>query len=291
MSRRPVLLGLVPLLLAACSRSPYPDYKRVDRDIHIRLLALGDGDERAVDGDSIELDLRIAAWGGEPGSWYSTRRWYAAKDLRQEAFTEVLQRLRSGDSLSMITTAARLPWEQLAPGAHATPADTTRMILEVALRTIRTPAMIRAEAERLRITDPEAYERRLIEAWVARTGDVYEPWGTSLLRYRITGVARDTARIQMGDPVLVEWRGERLEDGVVIDDTGRNGQPFSFRYGDPDQVMKGIETAVMLLREGQEGSFVIPSAMAFGARGIDGLVEPHSPVVYTVRLLRVERGT
>ncbi len=279
------------VLLGGCERSPHAGYKQVDRGVHIRLLALGDGDERAVDGDSIHLDIRIATWGEAPGSTFSTQRWYAAEDVRQGAFIQVLQRLREGDSLSLITPAARIPWPALAPGIHAVPDDTTDMVVEVAMRAIRTPAMIRASAERLRTASPETFEQRLIEEWITRSGEPWERWGTSSLHHIITGVPSDTARVRLGDPVVVEWTGARLEDGVTIDDTDRNGEPFSFRFGDPDQVIEGIETAVMLLREGQEGRFIIPSTMAFGARGIDGLLEPHTPVIYTVRLLRVERST
>ena len=34
-----------------------------------------------------------------------------------------------------------------------------------------------------------------------------------------------------------------MEDGVVFDDTERNGVPLTFRFGDKDQVMQGLEVA------------------------------------------------
>jgi FKBP-type peptidyl-prolyl cis-trans isomerase len=161
--------------------------------------------------------------------------------------------------------------------------------LEFALLDIHTPAMIEAEQQHHRTADPEGYERKLIAAFMKNSGHDWIQWGTSELHYRINGAASDTARVKAGDLVEVSWRGFRLEDGVEIDDTQANAGPFSFRYGDQDQVIKGVETAVMLLREGQEGEFILPTDMAFGARGVDGLVEPWSPLRYVVKLERVER--
>jgi peptidyl-prolyl cis-trans isomerase A (cyclophilin A) len=94
-----------------------------------------------------------------------------------------------------------------------------------------------------------------------------------------------------GDHVTISYQGRRMEDGLLFDDTRKNGEAFSFRFGDKDQVMPGLEVAVHLLREGQEGTFLFPSDLAFGAKGIPGVLEPHMPVDYTVRLDKVERAS
>jgi FKBP-type peptidyl-prolyl cis-trans isomerase len=43
------------------------------------------------------------------------------------------------------------------------------------------------------------------------------------------------------------------------------------------------------LREGGVGQFILPSAYAFGARGVPGVVDPYTPVLYRVSVVRVGR--
>ena len=97
--------------------------------------------------------------------------------------------------------------------------------------------------------------------------------------------------VVVGDHITISYKGRRIEDGQVFDDTQRNGEPLSFTYGDKDQVMKGLEVAVHLLREGQEGSFIFPSEYAFSAKGIPDVLDPYMPVEYTVRLEKVQRSS
>ena len=284
-----ILLPIL-VLLAACTGSPYAGYKEVEHDVHVRLITLGDGADLATDSDSVHVRFRVSRFGDEPGSFLSTERWYAAKDLRSGAMKPVLRRLHEGDSMSIIAAAALLPMTVIADGAVDPLQDTAHMRTELSLLAIRTPALMRAEEERRRREDPEGFERRLIAAYLTSTTEEWTRWGTSDLHYIITGTPVDTNGVKLYETVTVSWTGKRLEDGQVFDDTRANGAAFTFRYGDPDQVMKGIEVAVSLLREGQEGRFIVPSLLAFGAKGIASAVDPWTPVIYTVRLEAVERG-
>lgn len=282
----PIVIGV---LVAACNGSPHPGFKAVEEAVYVRLHTLGDGEEHVRDEDSLHLVVRASRLGEGAGSLLSTQRWYSAADLRSGAFLPVLERIHEGDSMSLIAPSASIPWDALAPVGWRPPIGASEVRVEFALLAIRTPAMIEAGQELHRQADPEGYQRKLIEAFISRSGHEWQQWGTSQFHYRISGEALDTSRVQQGEVVHVHWRGSRLDDGAPIDDTHHNDHPFSFRYGDKDQVVQGIETAVMLLREGQEGEFLIPAEMAFGARGVEGLVDPWSPVRYTVELERVER--
>ena len=90
--------------------------------------------------------------------------------------------------------------------------------------------------------------------------------------------------------VQLSWTGTRLEDGQVFDEQGFGKATFPWSFGTPDQLVKGLEAAVSLLREGQEGRFILPSSLAFGGKGIPGRLDPWTPVLYTVRMEAVERG-
>jgi FKBP-type peptidyl-prolyl cis-trans isomerase len=278
---------LLALLAGACQRGPHPGFKPVAEGVYLKLHALGDAELPLRDGDSVLLRFRASGLDDPPGSFASREAWYLAGDLRSGALIPVLDRLLPGDSATVIAAGGAWPWNKLLPGvALASPPLELRM--ELALMDHRSEAFIAARREEERLRDPEGYEQRLIDKAIG-TG-TWTRWGTSRLYHRISGTARDTNRVKAGERVTVEWSGARIDDGQVFDATARHGQPFVFRFGDPDQVVEGIAVAVSLLREGQEGEFILPSELAFGARGLPGLVDPGMPVRYTVRLLRVERA-
>ena len=283
-------IGLLLLLAAGCQRSPYAGYKVVGDDVHLRLLVIGDGEEVPNDSDSVVVRMRLGLLGEDVGSVFSTERVYLVKDLRVGALVPVLRRLHEGDSLSVIAPSSAWPWKELAQGLAIDVPDTGMMQGEIYLRSLRTPAMIRAEAEAHKQHDPLGYELRLIAAYKARSPIPFIQWGTSDLHYHITGTAVDTQSVVIGDQITVAYQGRRLEDGKVFDEVTWTGSPLTFMYGDKDQVIQGLEVAIHLLREGQDGTFLLPSLYAFGTKGINGVLDPNMPVIYTVRLEKVVRA-
>ena len=289
MVRSSWIVGLTVLFLFGCGRSPHPGYKLVGDSVHLKYIVLGEGDRLATDSDSALIRFRVALVGEEPGSFLSTERWYAAADLRRGAMVHVLRRAHEGDSMSVIAPASNWPWAVMA-NADIDPApDTTELVTELSLIGIRSRQWYE-EAELVqRRSDPQAYERKVIASYLANTAEPWQRWGTSELYYVITGNALDTNRVKRGQQVRLSWSGQRLEDGKVFDETGPGSGSFTWRFGDPDQVIEGIAIAVSLLREGQEGAFIVPADLAFGGKGIEGMLDPWTPVRYTVRLEGVER--
>lgn len=285
----PLLFASV-LLLVSCERSPYIGYKRVADQVHLRLYMIGDGEHVPTDSDSVHIRLRMGYHGHDPGGLFSTERMYAVKAIRSGALAPVFNDLRSGDSMSVIAPAALWPWHDLVGEADVEVPESGTVQAELIALAVVTPAMTRAENERLKRNDPLGYERRLIEAFIRRDDARFERWGTSDMHYAIHGLPEDTTQVVIGDQITISYRGRRIEDGRLFDDTDSNGGPLSFSFGDKDQVMNGLEVAVKLLREGQEGEFIFPSTYAFGVRGIPGVLEAHTPVVYSVRLVSVARA-
>jgi len=267
-------------LLVACSRSPHEGYKIVADEVHLRYIALGDGERVPADEDSLLLRFRASALNEEPGSFWSTERWYLAQDIRSGALSPVLRRLHAGDSMSVIAPARLWPWTALLRGDLPAPHDTLVLRTEMALIDLRTPEEARRRREELRDKDPAAFERMLIAAFIANDTTGWRRWGTSDLHYRITGPAADTARWAYRAPLLLRWEGFDLATGRRIDATESNGGDFAWSYGTPDQLLEGLEVSVSLLREGQRGEFILPASLAFAERGLPGMLEPHAPVRY-----------
>src|SRR4051812_49159320 len=84
----------------------------------------------------------------------------------------------------------------------------------------------------------------------------------------------------------VHYVGVAFPSGDEFDAAWERGQPFEFKLG-AGQVIPGWDQGVQGMRVGGRRKLTIPSAMAYGARGAGGVIEPHEPLVFVVDLLAV----
>lgn len=90
-----------------------------------------------------------------------------------------------------------------------------------------------------------------------------------------------------GKKVTVEYTGTLL-NGKKFDSSKDRGQPFSFTLG-AGEVIKGWDEGVAGMKVGGKRKLVIPSNMAYGARGTpDGSIPPNATLVFEIELLKVE---
>lgn len=100
-----------------------------------------------------------------------------------------------------------------------------------------------------------------------------------------------------GMTVVVHYTGW-LYDAAAKDQRGKQfdssrdrRQPFSFPLGN-GHVIKGWEQGVPGMKVGGLRRLVIPPALAYGARSVgNGLIPPHSTLLFEVELLAVETVT
>ena len=90
-----------------------------------------------------------------------------------------------------------------------------------------------------------------------------------------------------GSRVTVHYVGVAFRTGAEFDASWDRGQPFSFKLG-RGQVIPGWDAGVEGMRVGGRRKLTIPSALAYGARGAGGVIEPHEPLVFVVDLLAVD---
>ena len=84
------------------------------------------------------------------------------------------------------------------------------------------------------------------------------------------------------DAVRVTYEG-RLADGTIFDAAA---QPAGLRVAD---LVPGFAEALQLMNEGGRYRFWIPARLAYGARGLRGVVPPHAELDFTLTLIRVGR--
>lgn len=90
-------------------------------------------------------------------------------------------------------------------------------------------------------------------------------------------------RPQPTDSVEMHLKGF-LADGRQFEDTYPKNTPYKTS---PDNVIAGMKEILQIMPAGSVWRVYIPSAMAFGEKGLTGLIPPHAALIYEVELLKV----
>ena len=76
-----------------------------------------------------------------------------------------------------------------------------------------------------------------------------------------------------------------LIDGTVFDSSVERGEPISFPV---NGVIQGWQEALQLMKVGDKWKLFIPQALAYGARGAGGVIQPYTALVFEIELLGIE---
>ena len=108
------------------------------------------------------------------------------------------------------------------------------------------------------------------------------------LYYKITK-ATNGATPQRGDEVAVHYAG-KLVDGSEFDSSFKRNQPIDIPIG-VGQVIKGWDEGIMLLKEGETATLLIPSELGYGSAGAGGVIPPNAWLIFDVELVSVKNNS
>ena len=98
-------------------------------------------------------------------------------------------------------------------------------------------------------------------------------------------VVGDGAEAQPGSTVDVHYLGVEYDSGEEFDSSWSRNQSINFPL---QALIAGWQEGIPGMKVGGRRKLTIPSAMAYGARGAGGVIEPHEPLVFVVDLLAVD---
>ena len=105
---------------------------------------------------------------------------------------------------------------------------------------------------------------------------------SSGLQYEVIKMG-DGQKPTLRDSVTVHYVGT-LTDGTEFDSSYRRKQPLAFPV---TGVIAGWIEALQLMPVGSTWKLYIPANLAYGARGIPGVIPPNAPLIFTVELLQI----
>ena len=107
------------------------------------------------------------------------------------------------------------------------------------------------------------------------------------LYYKITKTTAGAVP-QKGDQVSVHYAG-KLVDGTEFDSPFKRNQPIDIAIG-IGQVIKGWDEGILLLKEGETATLLIPSELGYGSAGAGGVIPPNAWLIFDVELVKVKNN-
>jgi peptidyl-prolyl cis-trans isomerase A (cyclophilin A) len=104
------------------------------------------------------------------------------------------------------------------------------------------------------------------------------------LYYKITKKTEGKAP-KAGDNIQVHYAG-KLTNGTEFDSSFKRNEPLEFPVG-TGRVIKGWDEGILLLKEGETATLLIPPAMGYGERGAGGVIPPNAWLIFDVELVKV----
>ncbi|MBW7674368.1 peptidylprolyl isomerase [Chryseobacterium sp. LJ756] len=104
------------------------------------------------------------------------------------------------------------------------------------------------------------------------------------LYYKITKKTEGKAP-KAGDNISVHYAG-KLTNGTEFDSSFKRNEPLEFPVG-TGRVIKGWDEGILLLKEGETATLLIPPAMGYGERGAGGVIPPNAWLIFDVELVKV----
>jgi FKBP-type peptidyl-prolyl cis-trans isomerase FkpA len=101
---------------------------------------------------------------------------------------------------------------------------------------------------------------------------------------RVEGVGEEA---RLNSRVTIHYLGWH-PDGTLFESSAAEGGPVEFTVGD-GRVIRGWDLGIRGMRAGGRRILVIPPGLAYGSRGIPGVIPGNATLVFEVQLVAVNR--
>ncbi len=128
-------------------------------------------------------------------------------------------------------------------------------------------------------------EEEQIEEYIIRKSIEVTTTTESKLRYVRESQGSPNTKPVNGETVFVTYRGNLLNDVVFDQNTDTT---FSFVVGQ-NRVIAGWEEGIKLMNQGETATFVMPSALAYGASGSRPSIPAYAPLSFRITRIKTER--
>ncbi|RAK70247.1 FKBP-type peptidyl-prolyl cis-trans isomerase [Hymenobacter edaphi] len=215
--------------------------------------------------------------------------------VRKGGLEEAISLLQPGDSAAFRFNADSLSLKssgQPAPPQIKKHGNTMRLLVKVAAIQSQADAMA-AQQQMMEAMQAKAklgeekqkpVDDKLIQDYVQQNNLQVQKTASGLY-YVVTQPGSGTPPTK-GQTVSVHYRGTLLS-GKEFDSSLKRGQPIDFPLG-VGAVIPGWDEGIGLLSKGSKAILLIPSGLAYGARGAGADIPPHAVLRFDVELVDIK---
>lgn len=196
---------------------------------------------------------------------------------------DALKMMHIGDSMTFILNTK--DFFEITVGTKQIPSyldSVEYFYLDVRVDSIKSfkemEAKKQAEREKFKAEEPGKIQKYLNEHNI--TEDTLA--GGLIVSHTKTGNGK---AVKTGSHIDVHYKVKVIGNEWFEDTRARN-QSFTHLVG-TGRFGAGFDQAVTEMKEGGKAVFVIPSNLAFGAEGVQGIIPPYSPLIFDVEVVKV----
>ncbi len=279
---------LIAVFLAGCfnQHSKYPGFSKGKDGIFFQLQRIGENTEKAKPGDYVTANIVYKTM-NDSVFFTGVRKLQVTEPEYKGSIDRCFMMLSEKESATFIISASDFFHKTLQSDMPSFLKEGDMMKVTLDINAIQTNEQYLKEKEAFLhwIEDFGDYEKVILNQFLDQKKLNVEPVKNGL--YRIVLKEGKGKLIEPGDTITINYEGKFL-DGKFFDSTIKRNQPFQFVYGTEWQVIKGLEDALSLMKEGEKSLFILPSELAFGEEGSStGIIPPYTSLIYEVEVLKI----
>jgi FKBP-type peptidyl-prolyl cis-trans isomerase len=287
-----VIYFILILLMVACS-DRFTGYEEQDSGLYFKLITIEDSSKRISETDYVQFKYLFSDYNNTELA--SDRILLKVNNTDHKgSLSEALALLNEKEIGEFIFPLSKLKSDLDGSLLLKGLADTTMLFAKVQIDSIYSEAGFKLAQDRFTnwvnqvdTTDFDVFkEQELMDAFEIENKIESKSTGTGLRYFKIK--SGNGKSISFGKRITISYRGSFL-NGAEFNSTKQleNGVQ-DFYFGQELQVIKGIEEALLFMKEGDVTLLLLPSWIAFGENGSStGIVPPKTPVYYEVEVKKV----
>tara|TARA_B100000767_G_scaffold81882_1_gene78816 strand:+ start:34126 stop:34992 length:867 start_codon:yes stop_codon:yes gene_type:complete len=274
------------ILLSTCISS---EYTRLSERISKKLLLFGEGNKSV--GEASYLDINFSTETVSKGEDLKENSHLLLSDFDVSMFgsptlSSDISKLVAGDSVEYIVTYSAIKNSILDQfiNEEVVLTDTQKVSLNIGFNLVMSKEEYMAFREK-EVRTGLALEMELIEDYILSEGLSRRLTRKGDLFYMKT-LENTSEKVLSSDDLAISYTCSFI-NGHVFNKVSEE-EPLYLNLSSSDQVIKGIESILKEMNEGEACRIIVPSYLGFGANGSsDGTVPPHTPILADVKVVEI----
>lgn len=261
-----VINAIILIAFFSCN-NPFPDFTQKDNGVYMKLLSFEESENKFKPNRYVSADIKII---NGKDLVYRQYREEVKPPKHQLAF--IYEYLNQGDS-----AAFKIPKRFLKnqfPELTLDRGEDEYITVYIKVYKYLTHLNYKIDAEML--------EQMILNRFLKENNITHHKRGVYIKKI-LNGKSK---RVSKGKDVTIQYIGKFLNQ-LEFDNTYKQSA-LTFTFGNPGQVIKGLEIALKGMREGEKSKIIIPSQLAFGDEGSSTqVIPPFTSVIYELEIVKI----